>query len=143
MIEAMRGSDQDFIWTQARAAAIPGDEGSFVGLMTMSQKLKSGDDVYYDLYQSLSTDRGGTWSEPDVIPGLRIHEIGSRSRRSMSDMTPQWHAESGKVLNIGKSFFYTDNSTPDRSRREVAYAVYDQDQDEWGPYRALELPGTK
>jgi len=138
--EAMRGSDQDFIWTQARAAAIPDDEGSFVGLMTMSQKLKSGDDVYYDLYQSQSTDRGESWSEPGVIPGLRIHEIGGGSRRSMSDMTPQWHAASGKVLNIGKFFFYTDDSTPDRSRREVAYAVYDPDTKEWGPYRVLELP---
>jgi len=142
VIEAMRGSDQDFIWTQARAAAIPDNEGSYVGLMTMSQKLKSGDDVYYDLYQSQSTDRGESWSEPVVIPGLRIHEIGGGSRRSMSDMTPQWHAGSGKVINIGKSFFYTDDSTPDRSRREVAYAVFDPDTEEWGPYRALELPET-
>ena len=56
--EAMRGSDNDFIWTQARAAAIPDGKGSYKGLMTLSQKLKSGDDVYYDLYQSVITDMG-------------------------------------------------------------------------------------
>jgi hypothetical protein len=140
VIEAMRGGGSDFIWTQARAAALPDGEGSYWGLMTMSQKLKSGDDVYYDLYQSITVDGGETWSEPEVIPGLRIHEIDGGSRRSMSDMTPQWHDNSGKVLNIGKSFFYTDDHGPDRSRREVAYATFDPATNKWGPYRSLELP---
>jgi hypothetical protein len=140
VIEIMRGSGSDFIWTQARAAAIPDGNSSYIGLMTLSQKLKSGDDVYYDLYQSHSMDRGGTWSEPEVIPGLRIHDIGGGSKRSVSDMTPQWHGRSEKVLNIGKSFFYTDDHGPDRSRREVAYATFDPAKDEWGPYRSLEMP---
>ena len=141
VIEAMRGSDNDFIWTQVRAAAIPDGTGSYQGLMTMSQKLKSGDDVYYDLYQSGSADRGKTWSEPKVIPGLKIHDIGGGSKRSMSDMTPQWHGKSGKVLNVGKSFFYTDDLGPDRSRREIAYATFDPGKKEWGPFKTLELPG--
>jgi len=76
VIEAMRGSGSDFIWTQARAAAVPDGEGSYQGIMTMSQKLKSGDDVYYDLYESHSFDRAETWSEPAVIPGLRIQDLG-------------------------------------------------------------------
>ena len=141
VIEAMRGRGSDFIWTQARGAAIPDGNSSYIGLMTLSQKLKSGDDVYYDLYQSVSADRGKTWSEPEVIPSLKIHNIGGGSRRSMSDMTAQWHGKSGKVLNIGKSFFYTDDLRPDRSRREVAYATFDPDKKEWGPFKTLELPG--
>ncbi len=140
VIEAMRGSGSDFIWTQARSAAVPDGEGSYQGIMTMSQKLKSGDDVYYDLYQSHSMDRADTWSEPAVIPGLRIQDIGGGSRRSLSDMTPQWHDRSGKVLNIGKSFFYTDDHGPDRSRREIAYAVFDPANNEWGPPRSIEMP---
>ena len=140
VIEAMKGSDSDFIWTQARAAAIPDGKDSYMGLMTLSQKLKTGDDVYYDLYQSVSPDRGNTWSEPEVIPGLKIHDIGDGSRRSMSDMTPQWHEKSGKVLNIGKSFFYIDDLNPDRSRRETSYAVFDPVKEEWGPFKSLEMP---
>ena len=140
VIEAMRGSNSDFIWTQARAAAIPDGTGSFVGLMTLSQKLKSGDDVYYDLYVSQSMDGGETWSEPEAIPGLGIHDLENGDRRSMSDMTPQWHQASGKVLNIGKSFFYTRDVRLDRSRREVAYAVFDPAKKEWGPFEILELP---
>ena len=138
VIDAMRGSGSDFIWTQARVAAIPDGTSSYQGLMTLSQKLKSGDDVYYDLYQSGSADRGETWSEPEVIPGLMIHDIGGGSKRSMSDMTPQWHGKSGKVLNVGKSFFYTDDLGPDRSRREVSYATFDPDKKEWGPFKTLE-----
>ena len=138
--EAMRGSDSDFIWTQARAAAIPDGKGSFMGLMTLSQKLKSGDDVYYDLYQSASRNGGKTWHEPAAIPGLGIHELEDGYRRSMSDMTPRWHPESGKVLNIGKSFFYTSDVKLDRSRREVAYAVFDPANNEWGPFNTLALP---
>ena len=133
-----RGGDDDFFWTQARAAWVPVDTP--YALMTLSQKLKTGSDVYYDLYQTVSYDTGQTWTKPQVIPPLRIHDIGDGYRRSMSDMTPRWHQATQKVLNIGKSFFYTDDSTPDRSRRQVAYAVYDPATQAWGKYRELELP---
>jgi hypothetical protein len=138
-----RGSDQagesaGFIWTQARAAYVP--QGTPYAIMTMSQKLKSGSDVYYDLYETFSYDTGKTWTTPRVIPSLKIHDYGQGYRRSMSDMTPQWHQATQKVLNIGKSFFYSDDSHPDRSRREVAYAVYDPVTNSWGPYQQLTLP---
>jgi len=139
VIEALQGGESEFIWTQARAAAMPDGSGPLRGLMTMSQKLKLGDDVYYDLYESHSIDRAETWYEPAVIPGLRIQDIGGGSRRSLSDMTPQWHERSGTVLNIGKSFFYTDDHGPDRSRREIAYAVFNPAKNEWGPPRSLEM----
>ena len=129
--------DTDFIWTQARAAFVPQDA---YAIMTMSQKLKSGSDVYYDLYETFSYDTGKTWTKPQVIPSLRIHDIGDGYRRSMSDMTPQWHKATQKVLNIGKSFFYTDDSTPNRSRRQVAYAVYEPATQAWGAYQELQLP---
>ena len=132
------GRPNNFIWTQARAAWIPTDLP--YALMTMSQKLKTGDDVYYDLYQTLSYDSGQTWSTPAVIPSLKLHAMEDGYRRSMSDMTPMWHESTGKVLNIGKSFFYTDDSNPDRSRREVAYAVYDPTTRQWGEHQALTLP---
>ena len=135
-----KGSDQKFIWTQARAAVIPGQPP--LAILTTSQKLRSGSDVYFDLYQTTSRDLGKTWTEPEVIPSLKIHPIGNGYRRAMSDMTPQYHRRSGKVLNTGKSFFYTNNDDPDRSRSEVAYAVYDPARQEWGSFKALQLPAT-
>ncbi len=130
--------DTGFVWTQARAAFVPGDESFAV--MTLSPKYSKGSDVYFDLYEAYSSDHGKTWTNPEIIPELKIHEIGGDYRRSMSDMTPQWHRRSGKVLNIGKSFFYTDNSTPDRSKREVAYAILDPKTKKWSNYLKLDLP---
>lgn len=139
LIEATRGNGQEFIWTQARVAVIPAKENE-KAVMTLSKKLKSGSDVYYDLYQMESTDEGKTWTEPTIIPSLKIHEIGDGYRRSMSDMTPQWHAITKTVLNIGKSFFYTNQNDLDRSKREVAYACFNPQNNEWGKYNILELP---
>ena len=129
--------DTGFVWTQARAAYIPGDD---FAVMTMSPRYSKGSDVYLDLYEAYSEDRGKTWTDPVIIPELKLHEIGGGYWRSMSDMTPQWHRKSGKVLNIGKSFFYTDKSHPDRSRREVAYAVLDPGTKKWSNYLKLDLP---
>ncbi len=130
--------DTGFAWTQARAAVVPANPPYAV--MTISQKFSGGSDVYFDLYETLSYDTGKTWTAPEVIPSLKIHEVGNGYRRSMSDMTPQWHKATDKVLNIGKSFYYTDNATPDRSKREVAYAVLNPETKQWSEYRTLELP---
>jgi hypothetical protein len=134
---ALAGQKDTFIWTQARAAALPAG-GEYVAIMTLSKKLMAGEDVYYDLYQSLYD--GNRWTEPEVIHSLKIHEIEGGYRRSMSDMTPAFHARSGKVINIGKSFFYTNDEDPDRSRREIAYAVFDPATKAWGPFKSLTMP---
>ena len=142
IVTAFRTDDPartDFIWAQARAAFVPQDTA--YAIMTMSPKRKSGSDVYDNLYQTLSYDTGQTWTEPQAIPSLKIRKIEGY-RRSMSDMTPQWHQATQKVLNIGKFFFYTDDLEPDRSHREVAYAVYDPVTREWGASQVLALPAT-
>jgi hypothetical protein len=138
LIEATRGNNDKFIWTQARAAYVPGKSPKSV--ISLSKKLRKGEDVYYDLFQMVSTDHGKDWTEPEIIPSLKIHEIENGYRRSMSDMVPQYHKKTGKVLNIGKSFFYTDDNDPDRARAEVAYAVYNPDNDKWSDFRTMQMP---
>ena len=44
------------------------------------------------------------------------------------------------MLNIGKSFFYSNDKELVRSKREVAYAVYDPENKTWGDYNVLALP---
>ena len=139
IIEAGRGAGKDYIWTQARAAVVPKRHDTTI-LMTMSKKLKSGSDVYHDLYEIKSYDHGQTWTDPEVIPTLKMHHADNGYKRSMSDMTPRWHEKTQKVINIGKSFYYSDENGPDRSKRGVAYAVYDPDTDSWGPFNELRLP---
>lgn len=97
-----KGNGKEYTWTHARSAVIPSDPPKVV--TTMSQTLKSGSDVYHDLYQVISQDLGQTWSEPEAIPSLTIIEQDS-GYRSVVDMWPQWYSNAKKVVNIGTSPF--------------------------------------
>lgn len=132
-----RGEDQDYIWTHARSAAIPSDTP--VVITTMSKTLKSGSDVYHDLYETLSRNMGENWTEPAVIPSLKVQEVGE-GYRSMADMWPGWHSANNKILSIGTSPFYSDNKTHDGWKKEVTYAVYDPETEQWSPPKQLILP---
>ena len=105
-----RGSDKDFIWAQARAAVIPGTPRR--AIMTLSKKLRSGSDVYFDLYETRSDDNGRTWTAPRVIPTLKIHEIENGFRRSMSDMNPQWHRKTGRGAEHRQVVFLHQQQRP-------------------------------
>ena len=158
---AVEGSaGEKFYWTQARIASIPPGalpdsarpSGTPKAIMTMSQKLKGAADVYYDVYDLTSSDRAQTWTEAESVPQLAIQRVSKEYRRSVSDLVPRWHASSQTVLNTGKAFFYAEGEDGgdrlDRSRRQVAYAVYDPqaggngEEGEWGPQKVLDLPMT-
>lgn len=132
-----RGEDQDYIWTHARSATIPFDAP--VVITTMSKTLKSGSDVYHNLYEVISRDMGKTWTEPHAIPSLKVNKV-SDGYRSMADMWPQWHSAANKILNIGTSPFYSDDKTHDGWKKEVIYAVYDPEMAQWGAPKKLILP---
>ena len=132
-----RGEDRDYMWTHARSAAVPADTPLVI--TTMSMTLKSGSDVYHDLYQVVTRDMGKTWSQPQVIPSLKVNKTGD-GYRSMADMWPQWHLASKKILNIGTSPFYANDKTHVGSKKEVTYAVYDPDTRQWSNAKKLSLP---
>lgn len=138
MLETVtRGEDEHYIWTHARSAAIPMDAP--VVITTMSKTLKSGSDVYHDLYEVVSRDMGEIWTEPQVIPSLKVYKTED-GYCSMADMWPQWHATTNKVLSIGTSPFYSDDKTHDGWKKEVAYAVYDPETAQWSAPKKLVLP---
>ena len=83
----VRGENDRYMWTHARSAAIP---GSREVITTMSMTLKSGSDVYHDLYQMTTQDLGENWSGPEVIPSLKVQALDG-GYRSLADMWPQWH----------------------------------------------------
>lgn len=132
-----RGQDKEYIWTHARSAVIPADTPAVI--TTMSKTLKSGSDVYHDLYDVVSRDMGETWTEPQVIPSLKVHRVED-GYRSMADMWPQWHFASSKILNIGTSPFYSDDKTHDGWKKEVSYTVYDPEPAQWSSPKTLDLP---
>src|SRR5687768_1882971 len=132
-----RGENAKYMWTHARSASVPGDTAFVV--TTMSMTLKSGSDVYHDLYQIITSDMGKSWSEPQVIPSLKVYATGG-GYRSMADMWPQWHAASQKILNIGTSPYYANDKTHIGSKKEVTYSVYDPKTKQWSNAQKLSLP---
>lgn len=132
-----KGKDQDYMWTHARSAAIPLDTP--VVITTMSKTLKSGSDVYHDLYEVISQNMGEAWSEPQIIPSLKVYKAGN-GYRSMADMWPQWHSGAKKVLSIGTSPYYSDDKTHDSWKNEVTYAIYDPKTAKWDSPKTFILP---
>ncbi len=132
-----KGNEKEFTWTHARSAVIPSDSPKVI--TTMSQTLKKGSDVYHDLFQIESQDRGGTWTSPEVIPSLTIIKQDS-GYRSLVDMWPQWHSNTKKVVNIGTSPFYSNAKTHDGWKKKVVYAYLDAETEQWSAPQFLELP---
>ena len=57
------------------------------------------------------------------------------------DVTPGWHAPTGRLLGIGHTVRYKNNKLMGDPRpRETAYTVYDPATGQWTPWQVLEMP---
>lgn len=127
-------------WFAPRAAALP--DGRAVMLLTLIDM--SGSDVFLGFYQSTSTDRGATWTEPTPIEALKPQTREDGTVCAPCDLVPTWHEQTGKVLACGSVANYTDarakhplkdNGYP----RQAVWTVYDPGGDSWSPWRSLPL----
>lgn len=162
LLAAHQGFDGRSCWVHARAGAIPPDapgndgEGPLV-VMTMQKLLLRGSDVFYALNETRSSDLGKSWTRPfeqgsftrqtfdpdaPLTTGAEIapHLLQPGDETTVCDFTPQWHARTGKLLGTGHTVWYRDNRVMHVRPRGVAYAVYDALQQEWDPWKVLELP---
>jgi hypothetical protein len=139
---AHEGYDETYCWFQPRAAAIPrktGEEPPIV-IMTLQKHLESSD-FYSGLYTMRSDDLGQTWSPPQEQPALGWRSLPDDITLGICDFVPGWHAPSGRLLAIGHTVRYRNRvlmASP--QPRELAYAVYDPEMDQWDPWRMLEFP---
>ena len=133
------------LFLQARSAVFP-HAGGQASLMTASI-YGQGTHAYGDIY--MWTGGPGGWSAPELVEPLRRHAVGDGLVRAIGDLTPGWHAASGKVLCTGKSFFAhaADTAGVEGNRRmdieelqEVAYAVYDPAAGTWSDIQAVDFP---
>lgn len=142
---ARQGFDKKMCWVHARAGAIPGKGNSQpVVVMTLQKLMLSGSDVFYALNGMRSTDGGITWTEP------REHAAFSRQlfaydgkedlEMAVSDFTPAWHSESGKLLGTGHTVVYENNGVMHASPRVTPYSVYDPDKQTWSKWKTLQMP---
>ncbi|HYW80611.1 MAG TPA: sialidase family protein [Thermoguttaceae bacterium] len=144
---ARKGFDGEKCWVHARAGVIPpkatgNPSETPLVVMTLNELLLSGSDVFYATNDMRSTDLGQTWDGP------RSHTatMGRRTEPddvevAPCDLTPMWHAASGKLLCTGQNVRYTGDRRPmSVRRRETIFSVYDPAERTWSPWQTMAMP---
>lgn len=131
--------DGEFLWFHPRAAVNPGDDGRVV--MTLQKHLHKSD-FYSGIYVMQSRDSGKTWTDPVLPKPLDWVKESDDVVVAVCDVTPGWHAPSGKLLALGAKVRYRDGEqlydTP--QSRAGAYAVYNPKDDTWSPWKFIDVP---
>ncbi|HJN17129.1 MAG TPA: sialidase family protein, partial [Armatimonadota bacterium] len=135
--------DDQFLWFHPRAAAIPGmgADGAPRVVMTLQKHLRVSDH-YSGLYTMQTDDLGATWSPPEERPELAWVDEND-VHISVCDVTPGWHAPSGKLIAIGAQVRYSpegDQLEDIYRAAQTAYTVHDPETGTWTPWRVIELP---
>ncbi|MCG3150068.1 MAG: hypothetical protein PCFJNLEI_03537 [Verrucomicrobiae bacterium] len=138
-----RGFDGKTCWVQARGGALPavGDQPPVV-VVTAQPLLLTGSDVFYGLSEWRSADLGATWAGPvDHSAQLGRRPESTGVEVGICDMTPGWHAATGKLLTTGHTVRYHDDKHPIiASARQSTYSVYDASARTWAPWAIVNLP---
>ncbi|MDZ4859292.1 MAG: sialidase family protein [Candidatus Hydrogenedentes bacterium] len=138
---------EDWMWFHPRVAAIPGagKDGNPAIIMTLQRHLNISD-YYSGLYTMRTDDLGKTWSGPKTIPELAWRTGAEGEDISVCDVTPGWHAPTGKVIAIGVQVRYgkQGQQLEDKPGSTCgAYSIYDPATDAWTPWQTLEVPGPE
>jgi len=136
--------DGKFLWFHPRAAAVPGKgkDGAPLAVMTLQKHLQVSD-FYSELYYMLSEDLGKTWTGPVTIPEFAWRKGPEGEIVAVCDVTPGWHARTGKVIAIGAQLMYREGGALiEREGRfdQTAYTVFDPDARTWTAWKLIEMP---
>ncbi|MBI2433850.1 MAG: exo-alpha-sialidase [Candidatus Hydrogenedentes bacterium] len=139
----LKHDDGQWLWFHPRAAAVPGQgkEGAPLIVLTLQKHLQISD-YYGGLHYMLSEDLGKTWRGPMLPPELDWVKQPDGEVVSVCDVTPGWHAPSGKVLAIGTKIRYREGLPLLEKPRShaAAYATYDPAADAWTAWKFVEMP---
>jgi hypothetical protein len=131
--------DGEFLWFHPRACAIPGSDGEII--MTLQKHLHKSD-FYSGIYTMHSSDDGRTWTGPDAVPELDWRKESEEVTVAVCDVTPGWHALSGKVIAIGAKVRYRNGEQlyDQPQSRAGAYAFYNPKAKSWTDWKFMDLP---
>ncbi len=141
--------DGERCWCHPRAGIVPsaGQNDFPRVVMTMNTLHLKGSDVFKGMYGLHTNDLGKSWTEPQEIEALSPHYEtidGQKRPVAVSDFWPTWHRQSKTLLGTGHTVVYTPEWRVTHPRpRHVAYSTYDPKQNEWSPWRKLEMPDPK
>ena len=139
----MKHDDGQFLWFHPRVAAIPcpGRAGPAI-VMTIQKHLKISD-YYSGLHVMRRAQPDAPWTGPVLPPELDWRQQPDGVTISVADVTPGWHAPSGKLLALGCQVRYSAKGEQlgDVTRaHQTVYAVFDPKTERWLPWQVLELP---
>jgi hypothetical protein len=142
----MKHDDDKFHWFHPRAAAYPvsGQAGPAV-VMTIQKHLIISD-YYSGLHMMLRPSPAAPWKGPILPPELDWRPQPDGVTVSVADVTPGWHAPTGKVIAIGCRVRYSPKGKQlDDVKRahQTVYAVFDPKTEQWTPWQILELPAEE
>lgn len=133
--------DKHDCWFHPRIAAIPGKGKNVSPSVVMTiQKHLGISDYYSGLYYMQTDDLGKTWSGPTEIPELKMYKDQDGSDISVADVTPGWHAKTGKLLAIGIKVRYAKTGKQLLEvplSHDCAYATFDPATKKWTPWKML------
>jgi len=129
--------DNSFCWVHARGGVFPDGRA----IITAQPLRLTGSDIFYGLSCFFSEDNGQTWSGPVEQVGLKRRPWKDDMEIVISDATPAFHKQSGKMLLTGHVVIYDkDEIMADPRPRYTAYSVYDDEEQCWGKFKLLEMP---
>ena len=127
-------------FTHARAVITP----SGFGLMTTQPLRLSGSDVFYEMHMTFTHDGGNTWSALKPSKTLLRQTLENGMEIAMCDATPIYHKKTGKILLLGHYAAYrNDDLSQEPAPRHTVYSVYDEQTEDFTPFRFLEMPQTE
>ena len=132
-------------WMHPRAAIIPADPAANrpqSSAMMVLFRFLGRSDHYSGLYTMRSENDGKTWTGPTLEKELDWIRDGDVNI-AVADVTPGWHAPSGKLIAIGAQVRYSPEGKQleDQPRaHQTAYTVFDPAAGSWSKWQRLEMP---
>ncbi len=134
--------DGTFNWFHPRCAAIPREGQPPLVVMTMQKWFLTASDYFSGLSVITTDDLGTTWTTPDERPELAWRDEPNETTVGICDVTPTWHAPTGKLLAAGHTVRYRDGHLMSEPRpRETGYSYFDPKTGEWADWKMLNMGG--
>ncbi len=139
----MKHDDDKFHWFHPRAAAIQVAGQAEPAVVMTIQKHLIISDYYSGLHVMTRKSPSSPWTGPVLPPELDWRPQPDGVTVSVADVTPGWHAPTGKLIAIGCQVRYSPKGEQlDDVKRanQTVYAVFDPKTGSWTKWQVLELP---
>ena len=140
---ALKHDDDQFHWFHPRAAAIPVAGQTEPAVVMTLQKHLNVSDYYSGLHVMMRASPSAPWKDPILPKELDWRPLANGVTVSVADVTPGWHAPTGKLIAIGAQVRYSPKGEQleDMKRaHQTVYAVFDPKTERWTPWQVLEMP---